>query len=142
MCTPYSYLVRLVTPHPPGAQRNPETVFRLDPSGVGDIPADPNRCITTNHYAGADHETLGDSIQRYRTLEAALNNPVTDEVAWSALRAVAAEGATHGTLHSLIYYPQRRRIDLAFASWNGQFTPAPTSPPASIAFDELFHIHR
>ncbi|NOT01631.1 MAG: hypothetical protein HOP29_13495 [Phycisphaerales bacterium] len=139
--SPFSYMVRVVIPFVPAAPA-PVVVLRTDPTGVGVNPIREEICITTNHYLNdafqppsADYPN---STNRYRILESRVGEIVTPETAWQALAAVAVADTSCGTLHSLVYLPERRRIDLAFATWQGSFVPATRMKPVSIAFGELF----
>ncbi len=141
--TPYSYLVRFVIPRPPGAVEFPATVFRLDPAGLGATPIGGDRCITTNHYVGADFKVSDSSARRFKTIKGLLGDGgVTSRRAWSALKAVAAGGKAFSTLHSVLYFPEQRRMELAFATWAKKLVPATGNPPVEITFEKLFDSSR
>jgi hypothetical protein len=138
---PFSYLIRVVGPRMDGISTTPEIVFRIDPYGLGRNPTGDRKCITTHHYLADAGHTLPDpdpwSLARYRMYEKRLQGPIDAATAWEAQREVAASGDC-ATVHTLIVYPERRRIDLALATWDGRIVPAPESKPTTIEFDDLF----
>lgn len=139
--SPFSYMVRVVIPFVPNATA-PAMVLRTDAAGVGANPMREDFCITTNHYLNdafrppSDHHP--DSTGRYQVLESRLGDFVTPETAWQALDAVARARDNGGTIHSLVYLPERRRLDLGFATWTGSFAPATRRAPVRVSLDELF----
>ncbi len=140
--TPFSYLVRVVAPWTTNTPV-PSAVFRRDADAAGFNPAKQDMTITTNHYLADNFTPQGDasedSVRRYKTLETLLSGPVTPIMAWNALGAVASADPNSGTLHALVFYPERRRLELSFAQWTEQaFIPATLHAPTVISFDELF----
>jgi len=138
---PFSYLVRVATPRVGGVI--PGHVFTVDRSGVGHNPPGTNRCITTNHYlteTGRPVPQANDwSRTRYDRLEQQLKSKMTRSAAWAAQASVAASGGRFPTLHTLVVYPEKRELDLAFGYYkNGQVVPATASKPTTIRFDDLF----
>ncbi len=140
---PFSYLLRVVTPLEPGSKGPAERAFHIDAAGFGENSSVGSQCITTNHYLDvemmpprhADDWTL----KRYRKIERGLGKGVTPESAWDTLRDVAAEGNRDGTLYSLVVYPQKRKLELAFARLEGdRLIAAPKNKSASIEFSDLF----
>ena len=63
---------------------------------------------------------------------------MSNSTAWDALRAIATNNRRHPTLHSLIVYPDRGRLDLAFTAWEDKVVPAPVQQPTAIRFEQLF----
>lgn len=134
---PFSYMVRIAGPRA-GHDKPPARVFRIDASGIGENEPGRSRCITTNHYVGGNAVSQGGSADRYALIESALHGRVTPDSAWNALAAVAAGDPGCTTLHSLVIYPELRRLDVAFARLEGQPLPAPLNRRSSITFDQLF----
>jgi hypothetical protein len=141
---PFSYMIRVVTPRVAGAVEAPETVFRIDASGLGRNSAGETTCITTNHYLdGAselDEQTGGWSVTRYRRIEGRIADTVTAQSAWETQHAVSVSQPEYGTLHAVVIYPERRRLDIAFATWDGKIVSATASKPTTITFDALFGV--
>jgi len=140
---PFSYLIRIVTPRVQGRVTVPATVFRIDADGLSENPVGESGCITTNHYLSGDRtpsERANEwSLTRYKQLEDTTSGGVTGHAAWQALDAVSSDDPGHPTLHALVVYPERRRLDLAFASWDGgAAVPATRHSPTTIDFTELF----
>ena len=139
--SPFSYMIRVVCSWQT-AGGNPAAVFHIDADGAGFSPVKRDSCITTNHYLDDAFQPVGDayegSLRRYAILEEHLTGDVTSASAWKALDAVAASDPRSGTLHALVLYPEKRRVELAFASWKEQFVPATRNKPVTISFDELF----
>jgi hypothetical protein len=140
---PFSYMVRVVTPRVPRKVSIPERVFQVDDGGVSENSSSPEYCITTNHYLGKSLEPSAaaseSSLRRYQSLERSLQGPVTRASAWQALAKVATAAAPYNlTLHSLVLSPERRRLDLSFASWSDRAVPATGNKPTTIAFEVLF----
>lgn len=136
--TPFSYMVRVVTPRLPDPAVKPVSVFRIDPTGLTETHVSGDRCITTNHYVGDTHPVSDSSRRRYRRIKRETRATVTPESAWNALRDVAVGGETSGTLHALLFYPEQRRLQLAFATWTEHIIGAPFTAPTTITFDQLF----
>lgn len=141
--TPYSYLVRLVTPRTAGGSTSPETVFRIDARGLTQNPSGDTFCITTNHYLDGQGQplegTAADSLERYRQLEPVVRRSVTSAAAWEALRSVARSSPRSLTLHSVVYLPERRRLEFAMAEWSGESPlAAPLAEVISVSTDELW----
>lgn len=144
---PFSYLIRIVTPRVQGRVTVPALVFRIDADGLSENPVGESGCITTNHYLSGDRtpsERANEwSLTRYKELEGRISGDVTGQAAWQALDAVASDNPGHPTLHALVVYPERRRLDLAFASWDsGAAVPATRHSPTTIDFKELFALDR
>ena len=142
----FTYLVRVVRPRVPGGSDMPERVFRIDASGVSENPGGSLACVTTNHYFDAAQAPIGgvshSTMTRYSKLVRDMPATVTPQTAWEALRSVAPPLNIHsGTLHSLVVYPERRELDLAFATWKDKVISAPVGEPTRISFDELFGAH-
>jgi len=139
--TAYSYMVRVVTPWV-AAVATPELVLRADADGPSLNPNGPDWSITTNHYLsgsfGPATRASDDSLRRFSQLRKTLKESVTDQIAWQALSEVAAAAPDGGTLHSLVYFPEQRRLELSFATWKDTFKPATMNKPVTITFDELF----
>jgi hypothetical protein len=139
---PFSYMVRVVSPVADGTPPSPEWVFRVDPSGVSRNPIGDHTCITTNHYLEPDLKPAAEadswSLTRYKRLDQRLSSAMDPAAAWAAQRAVASSDENYPTAHTIIVYPERKRIDVAFATWNGRAVPAPESQPTTITFDQLF----
>jgi len=138
---PFSYLIRMATPRVDGS--TPGYVFRVDKSGVSHNPPGKNACITTNHYltpAGRAVPEAGDwSRTRYDRLEKRVDAGVTRASAWAAQDSVAVSGGHFPTLHTLVVYPEKRELDLAFAAYKGSDCVSATkSKPTTIKFDDLF----
>jgi hypothetical protein len=142
---PVSYMIRVITPRVPGKVDTPVRVFRVDGSGFAENVLGDFASITTNHYLGAGltpATNAGESsLSRYETLEKRLGATVTRQSAWDALRSVASSNLSYPTLHSLVVYPEQRRLDLAFGDWKDTFVPAPDRNPTAISFDKLFAPH-
>jgi len=143
-CVPYpfSYMVRVIAPRSPGQDGSPVRVFRIDAAGLSENPVAPGYCVTTNHYLTPDRQPVDAagnwSLHRYDVLEARLDSTQTPRAAWELMGQVADHWRTP-TLHSLIVYPERRRIDLGYARWENERTVAATErPPITITFDRLF----
>jgi hypothetical protein len=139
--SPFSYIVRVVCSWRK-ATSNPAAVFHIDAEGIGFSPVKRDYSITTNHYLDDSFKPAGDahegSVRRYATLEKYVADPVTSETAWKALDAVAVGNPESGTLHALVLYPDERKLELAFATWDKEFVPATKNKPVTITFDELF----
>jgi hypothetical protein len=139
--SPFSYMIRVVCSWQK-ASGDPAAVFRIDAEGVGLNPGKRDHSITTNHYLDDSFEPAGDayedSVRRYAALKEYVADPITPEKAWEALNAVAAGDPRSGTLHALVLYPDERKLELAFATWDKQFVPATKNKPVTITFDELF----
>lgn len=133
---PFSYMVRVIGPR--SGKDRPERVYRLDASGFGENQGGEFACITTNHYVGGDGASNGDSLNRYKTLERGLKSPMTSEAAWKALADVAASHPRATTLHSLVVYPEQRRLEIAFAKLDAPVVPAAKRKPTTLTFDVLF----
>lgn len=140
---PFSYMVRVVTRRTAGNER-PARVFQVDKHGLSENPMTPLRCVTTNHYLTAIDTGVLDanrwSVTRYDRLVKQIDTPATTESAWRALQSVEAlDGRQNVTLHSLVVYPERGQVEIAFASEkDGTITPAPRNKPAHFKFDTLF----
>jgi len=140
--SPYSYIIRLIAPATDDGG-TPAMVYHLDASGPGFSPIHEGKSVSTNHYLGKEFEPQGnadaDSIGRYKTLEARLDvEELSNAAAWEALDAVAASSPQRGTLHALVLYPERKRIELAFANWGETFVPATKNPHTLLTFAEIF----
>lgn len=139
---PFSYLIRVVTPSPADASKKPARVFRLDASGLGENAVEQTWCLTTNHYVAEDSIPVGragaDSLRRFKLLRPRMNLPMTRERTWESLEVVASSNPAFPTLHSLVVYPDQRRLELAMAMWTDRIIPAPNIPPTSISFLQLF----
>jgi hypothetical protein len=140
---PRSYMVRIVTPRVPGTVDVPERVFRIDGSPeLGENGRWEAMCLTTNHYVrgegAAEPDPNDDSIRRFDVLRERLAAAVTPAQAWASLDAVAASGRDSPTLHALLVFPERRRLDLALAWWADEVQPATRRKPTPISFDDLF----
>ncbi len=138
---PFSYMVRVVTPQV--GEQKPARVFRLDKNGLSENPTGALSCITTNHYLTPNRKPVsgagGSTLQRYSRLAEVLAKTVTPESAWAGLKAAASPYQAFPTLHSLVVYPDRKKIDFAFAKWtHGQVEAASMSSPTTISFDQLF----
>ena len=143
---PFSYLVRVVAPRVEGVVDQPERVFRVDATGLSENTARAFSCITTNHYLGTDLAPVKSanpwSVRRYQTLDERIKTVVTGKVAWEALWAVARPSDSGApTLHSLVVYPEKRRLELAFAPWKNKLSRVPNRQPTTITFDRLFATH-
>jgi len=144
---PFSYMVRIVTPRISERER-PVRVFHIDPNGFGENATGDFSCITTNHYLNkglvADSQANDWSLERYRRLDKRITEPVSASEAWASLRAVAVGAeSSFPTLHSVVVYPERRSLDLGFATWkNGKIMPAPMRKPHRIKFSRLFKSHK
>ncbi len=136
--TPFSYMARIVAPRAGSRETPPVSVFRLDASGFSETKVGADRCITTNHYVGARYKVSKDSKLRYRRVKHITNAEITRETAWAALQAVARSDERSGTLHALLFYPERRRLELAFATWTDSINAAPNVPSTTITLDQLF----
>jgi hypothetical protein len=113
----------------------------VDASGLSEneIEGGSVTCLTTNHYLPtAEEPTEGWSQTRYSRLTDLLKGTVTGELAWKALQAVDADQPDNLTLHSLVVFPEQRRLEIAFAGVKGKLTPAPENKPIKITFDQLF----
>ncbi len=139
---PFSYMVRVVTPRLKGSSSKPARVFRIDASGLGENPIGASSCITTNHYLKTVRSAVGQasewSLERFAKLQTSVESKVTRKGAWEALGDVAVGNDKWGTLHSLVVYPERRELDLAFGKLEEKVIPATASEPYAIRFDELF----
>ncbi len=138
---PFSYMLRVVTPTLRTRNAAPVTVFRFDADGLSRNPVGSTYCITTNHYLKSDGTAVEQahewSVLRYKRISRRLNTTVTAETAWQALAEVVAQGS-YPTLHSLVLYPDQKRLDLAYGTWNGQIQPAASHSPTSLTFERLF----
>jgi hypothetical protein len=139
---PFSYLVRVATPRVGGKVEPPERVFRVDALGLSENPARDAMCITTNHYLSAAFEPAANagswSRERYSRLQKRLDQAVTSHAAWEALASVASGSDGGGTLHSVVIYPELRRLELALAGWDDGLVPAPKRAPLALEFKQLF----
>lgn len=140
---PFSYMLRVVSPRVPGKVEIPERVFHIDAQGLGENPPGKSTCITTNHYITKDGKPVPEAnkwtLTRYKKLEEQSAGPVTVDSAWKALESVAGEAGRDGTLYSLVVFPEKRSLELAFASLvNGNIKAAPRNEKVKISFDELF----
>ena len=136
---PFSYMVRIVAPRAAGDKLPPARVYRVDANGLSENRVEGAICLTTNHYLPASNANgSGSSATRYRKLTDLVTSPVSDESAWKALRAVADDQRENVTLHSVVVYPQARRLEIAFATIEDKLVPAPNNPPIAITFDRLF----
>lgn len=140
---PFSYMIRVVTPRVGDKTAAPVRVFRIDPSGYGENATDGSLCITTNHYiepgmkpdAGANDW----SLRRYEKIGKRLDSAVTKASAWKAMRDVMSPSDDYPTLHTVVVYPERRRLEFSFAAWNKKkLIPAPKRRAVAINFDRLF----
>ncbi len=141
--TPFSYMVRIVTPRSSDKAASPEQIFRLDGGGISRNPTGALTCITTNHYLQEDLSPVpqaGDwSTTRYERLAARLARPLDGKAAWAALKSVTLNnGRDSATLQAVVVYPESRRLDLALAAWNGKLIPATERAPTTITFEDLF----
>lgn len=137
---PFSYMARIVAPRQKDQSSPPARVFRVDAKGFGENSANGSMCLTTNHYLPAlDGVTGSGSAARYDRLARLTQSPMTPETTWQALLAVAAADPRNtATLHSIVVYPEQRRLEVAFATTTGAFTPAPMNKPVRVTFEELF----
>ena len=139
---PFSYMIRVVSPVADGEPASPEWVFRVDPSGVSRNPVGTQKCITTNHYLESNLQPVPGandwSLTRYQRLENRLTATVDPEYAWAAQASVASSDQGFPTAHTIVVYPTKRRIDVGFATWDGNVVPATESKSTTIMFDELF----
>ncbi|MCO6438859.1 MAG: hypothetical protein J5J06_17330 [Phycisphaerae bacterium] len=139
---PFSYMFRVVTPRV--GDSPPERVFHIDTSGIGENAAGNGVCITTNHYVLAqlkpDDRADAWSKKRFNRLEDETRNPLTSADVWKAMESVAWSDARTGTLHTVVVYPELRKMELAFAAVeDGRLIPAPKRGQVTITFDELFN---
>lgn len=137
---PFSYMARIVAPRQPKQTAPPARVFRIDAKGFGENPANGSLCLTTNHYLPPlDGVTGSGSAARFDRLARITQSPMTPESTWQALLAVAAaDPRDTATLHSVVVYPEQRRVEVAFATNTGAFVPAPMNKPVRLTFQELF----
>jgi len=142
LVSPFSYIVRVVLPRTAEVSQ-PVFVYHIDADGAGFSPHYAGKSVTTNHYLNEQFEPRGetgeDSIRRYNTIVEKLNiNEVSSALAWEILDSVAFDTPECGTIHSLVIYPERRRVELSFATWKEQYVPATKTERALIAFKDLF----
>lgn len=138
---PFSYMVRVVTPQVDG--QKPTRVFRVDKTGLSENPIGAFSCVTTNHYITPDDKPVEGAgpwtLYRYKRLTETLATTVTQASAWAGLKAAASAHQQFPTLHSLVVYPDSRKLDLAFATGkDGQIAPAPMAAPKTLTFAQLF----
>ena len=147
---PSSYMVRVVTPRLKAKDHKPVRVFRVDTGALSENPIGPFSSVTTNHYLGADfqpaegvieqlrYEAHPPTVYRYNMLNELVNGKLTEETIWQTLLEVATHSWTP-TLHSLVVYPEQRRLEMAWAFYDGDiFMAAPEGQPTPISFDQLF----
>ena len=147
---PLSYMVRVVTPRLRTKGYKPARVFRIDAAGLSENPMGRFSCITTNHYLDenfqpaesswdwSEWEAHPPSVYRYNMLSDLVNGKLTDEAIWKALREVATHSWTP-TLHSMVVYPELRRLEMVWAYYDGDiFMAAPGGQPTPLSFDQLF----
>jgi len=139
---PFSYLIRVVTPRRSDGNEPPERVFRVDAGGLSENPIGRFACITTNHYLDSALAAPADadpwSLTRYEELSRRAGSILSAGEAWSALDAVASANQRFPTLHALVVFPERGRLELAFAGWEDGVVPATRRPPVTIEFRDLF----
>lgn len=137
---PFSYMARIIAPRQKSQGAPPARVFRIDARGFGENAANGRLCLTTNHYLPSlDGVTGAGSAARYDRLARLTGAPMTPESTWQALMAVAAADPRDvATLHSVVIYPEQRRLEVAFATNTGAFVPAPMNKPVRLTFAELF----
>ena len=139
---PFSYFVRLVGPRVPGRVDVPVRIFRLDGDGLSENPPSGSMCITTNHYLASDLKPVPEahewSTARYDRIAEMLDGTVTPELAWRIQKSVANDSQGGPTLHTLVVYPEQRRLDLAMAFYKAEIIAAPHRAPTTITFAQLF----
>lgn len=137
----FSYMVRIVGPRVGDAP--PVRVFRIDPSKqVTENVTSNSFSVTTNHYLTPEGDAVEDAgdwtLERYGKLEAAVQDGMDAGSSWQAMLAVECENQYFPTLHTLVVYPELKKLDLAFGAWEGRVIPAPRSEPTTIDFERLF----
>jgi len=133
---PFSYMVRIVTPR--SGDGPPARVFHIDAGGFGENPVNGQACLTTNHYLPGKPGEESGTMSRYKRLERLVNGPVSSAKAWECLTAVAADQPDCVTLHALVVYPEKKKLEIAFATIGDKLVPAPLNKPATLTFDQLF----
>ncbi len=139
---PFSYMVRVVTPRVRLAEHIPAHVFRIDPSGnVTENPSKNGTCVTTNHYIDQDGKPAQNAYQgtlaRHKKLADRVKSGSALKDPWEALKSVGDSGTGSVTLHAVVVYPEKRRLELSFAKRSGKVIEATEIKPITIEFDNL-----